>query len=113
MHPEFKGQRVRYAEIYVDFDGRRPIAVQRAVFRHLAFDESGRLDEHEWQKYDQLFAQTWPRIEELEEPHITNARAERAHDEIDRQFGWQPTPALRDQLYDAALHNRLVGGYRH
>ena len=41
-------------------------------------------------------------IEELQTPQITPARVQPVQHQIEREFGWQPTPALRDQLYDAA-----------
>jgi hypothetical protein len=113
VHPEFRGRRIRYAEIRVDYDGRRPVAVQGATFRNLTFDASGRLDESEVQSYEQLFIQKMPNVEELDKPHLTDARAARIDDEIERQFGWQPTRSLRDQLYAAALRGTLVGGTIH
>ena len=44
IHPEFRGQRVKYAEIFVALDGRRPVAVRHAAFGYLAFDGEGRFD---------------------------------------------------------------------
>jgi hypothetical protein len=112
-HPEFKAQRIKYAEINVDFDGRRPLAVQSAYFGHLKFDENGCLDEAEQERFEQLMIQTWPSPTGILQPRVAHLHTARARQQIEREFSWQPEPALRDQLYDAALHNRLVGGYRH
>jgi hypothetical protein len=113
VHPEFAGQRVKYATIYVDYDGRRPVFVRSASFGHIKFDKTGRLDAKEDERYQQLFIQKFPDLDELLKPHLTAARVARVDEQIEREFGWQPTPELRDQLYEAALHNRLVGGPRH
>lgn len=111
--PAFKGQRIKYAEIHVEYDGHRPVAVRRAVYRHLKFDEHGRLDQAESDRFDELFVQLWPQLDELERRELTDARAAEIKAQIEREFGWQPAPALREQLFDAALRNRPRGGYRH
>jgi len=111
VHPEFKGQRVRYAAIYIQYDGRRPLAVKRASFGYIPFDQNGRLDEHEWQKEQGLFVQYFPDLKNLEKPQVEEARIARVDQEMEREFAWEPAPTLRQQLYDAALHNKLSGGY--
>lgn len=112
LHPEFKGKRVKYAELHVEYRGRRPIAVRRAFFRYLTFDETGRADQKQIAAYEQLLVEKFPLIEELEHPEVTARRAARADQKIERDFGWKPKHTLVDQLYEAVLNHQLVGGGR-
>lgn len=111
VHPEFKGQRVKYAAIYIQYDGHRPIAVRRATFGVITFDENGRFDDTQWQRQAQLVVEGFPHSDEVNQPHLTDARVARANEEYGHEYGWEPTPSLRKQLYDAALHNKLTGAY--
>jgi hypothetical protein len=110
-HPEFKGQRVRYAAIYIQYEGRRPLTVKRASFGYISFDENGRFDDAEWQKEQELFVQYFPDPENRDKPGVEEARIAHLDAQIERELGWEPSPTLRHQLYDAALHNKLSGGY--
>ena len=113
LHPEFAGQRVKYAEISVSLDGyKRPLAVHRTSFGVLAFDQGGKIDDEQIMKIQAAVVEAFPRIGEFEHPELTDARAARANEEVDREFGWEPSPFLVKQLCDAALTNKLVGGTR-
>jgi len=110
VHPEFRGQRVRYAEIFVAFDGRRPVAVRHAAFGFLSFDGEGRFDAREWEKFDELMVHAWPAPVLSEVAHVPDIRVRIAERRIEEEHSWTPTAALRDQLYDAALRNKATGG---
>lgn len=111
VHPEYKGRRVKYAQIDVIYEGRRPVEVHRGYYGHVLFDQEGRFDTTEFDQAAQIIVREWdiPKVDEPEVVHFDHSAA----DEIERRFGWQPKTALREQLYEAALHNKLVGGYRH
>lgn len=111
VHPEFRGQCVRYAEISIQYEGRRPITVKRASFSYILFDQNGRLDDRQWQRQAQYTVEHFPQPGEAANPHLAEARIAELHEQYDREFSWKPTPSLREQLYHAALHNKLSGGY--
>jgi hypothetical protein len=48
---------VKYAEIFVALDGRRPVAVRHTAFGYLAFDGEGRFDAGEWEQFEQVMIQ--------------------------------------------------------
>lgn len=110
IHPEFRGQRVKYAEIFVALDGRRPVAVRHAAFGYLAFDGEGRFDADEWQQFEQAMVQTWPSPALTEASNVSDIRVRLAERRLEEDFSWKPTAALRDQLYEAALRNKATGG---
>lgn len=111
IHPEFRGQRVKYAEIFVALDGRRPVAVRHAAFGYLSFDGEGRFDAAEWENYAQVMIQAWPSPVLPESSNVPDIRVRLAERRLEEDFSWKPTAVLRDQLYDAALHNKATGGH--
>jgi hypothetical protein len=110
IHPEFRGQRVKYAEIFVALEGRRPVAVRHAAFGYLSFDGDGRFDDAEWEKFSELMIQTWPSPVLSERTNVSDMRVHLAERHLEEDHSWTPTADLRDQLYDAALHNKATGG---
>lgn len=113
IHPEFGGQRVKYAEIFVALDGRRPVFVPHAAFGFLSFDGEGRFDAREWEQFDELMVQAWHVPVLSEAANVSDMRVRIAERRMEEEHSWTPTAALRDQLYDAALHNRATGGHAH
>lgn len=110
VHAEFAGQRVRYAQIQVLHDGTHPTYVARATFHSLKFDETGRLDDDDVLKQQQLAVQLLNDPDDMNEPGRREARIKSVNDEFDLRFGWTPTAELRDQLFAAALANKRSGG---
>lgn len=109
LHPEFAGRRIKYAEIFINYTGRRPIAVHHANFSYLPFDREGGFDSTETEEYTAALVRSWgapgaggpSRFREFDPE--TKARFE-------GMFKWEPTDDLREQIYAAALSNKLVGG---
>lgn len=112
-HPEFRGQRVKYGEIFVALGGRRPVAVRHAAFGYLSFDGEGRFDAREWEKFDELMVQAWPLPVLSDAANVSDMRVRIAERRMEEEHSWTPTVALRDQLYHAALHNKATGGQAH
>lgn len=110
VHHEFRGRRVRYAEIFVTLDGRRPVAIRHAAFGYLSFDAEGRFDAAEWENFAVLMIQAWPSPVPSDSSNVADMRTRIAERQLEEDHHWTPTAALRDQLYDAALHNRATGG---
>jgi hypothetical protein len=104
VHPKFHGQRVKYAEIFVALDGRRPVAVRHAAFGYLSFDGEGRFDAGEWKKFADLMVQAWPFPVPSDRDNVSEMRVRVAERRLDEDHNWTPTATLRDQLYAAALH---------
>jgi hypothetical protein len=110
VHPEFRSRRVKYAEIFVALDGRRPVAIRHAAFGYLSFDAEGRFDAAEWERYAGLMVQAWPSPIPSDASSVSDMRGRIAERQLEEEHHWTPTAALRDQLFDAALHNRATGG---
>jgi hypothetical protein len=109
-HAEFAGQRVRYAQIDVAYEGNDPVRIARASFHSLKFDEAGQLDDEDVFKQQELMLQRLAEPADYYEAGGASARAERADQELDLRFGWAPTAELRERLFAAALGRKRSGG---
>ena len=110
QHVEFAGQRVRYAQIDVAYEGNDPIAVARATFHSMKFDDTGHLDEEDVFKQQEVMLKRLGQTDDYYHPGRREARAAQADEEFDLRFGWTPTEELRQRLFAAALANKRSGG---
>jgi hypothetical protein len=111
-NPEFKSQRIKYAAINVDYDGRRPLSVHSADFGVITFDENGCLDETEQLRYEQLMMDTRPSATGLQ-PRAAKRLGLRAQQQIDREFGIAAVAGTARPTLRSCAHNKLVGGSIH
>lgn len=109
-HLEFAGQRVRYAQIDVAYEGNAPIAVARATFHSLKFDATGHLDDEDIFKQQELMLKRLAEPDDYSHPGRREARAAQVDDELELRFHWTPTDELRQRLLAAALGNKRSGG---
>ena len=100
--PEYAGQRIRFAEIHVDFVDRRPTAIRKAHFGHMCFDRRGRFDASEW--IDVFMAGVDKYLARFEPPGNARERREvEARQRIRRAHDWKPSRSLKSRLHSAAL----------
>jgi hypothetical protein len=109
-HPEFAGQRVRYAQLDVCYEGDDAYSVGRATFHTLKFDAAGRLDEDDVLSQQQLAIQLLDDPDDIDDPRRREARITTVNEEFALRFQWTPTPELRELLFAAALGNKRSGG---
>jgi hypothetical protein len=104
--PELKGQRVRLATLHVQLDGKRPIAVAKASYNFITFDDDGILDSSEW---DQAFADTvatWTIHSRSKPSTLIDARARFTDRRHDHEMTWKPTDDIREALITKATGKR-------
>jgi hypothetical protein len=100
--PELRGQRVKLATMYVALDGRRAVAVARAQFNFITFDDNGLFNSTEWDESFDRTISTWT-LPTIDQPTpVIDARARFAdrRDEIEQT--WVPSDELRGRLVAAA-----------
>jgi len=104
--PELKGQRVKLATLHVQLDGKRPIAVAKASYNFITFDDDGILDSSEW---DQAFADTvatWTIHSRSKSSTLIDARARFTDRRHDHEMTWNPTDDIREALITKATGKR-------
>jgi hypothetical protein len=101
--PELRGQRVKLATMYVALDGRRAVAVARAQFNFITFDDNGLFDSTEWDEASERTISTWsiPKIDDEPTP-VIDARARFADRRNEIEQTWVPSDELRGRLVAAA-----------
>ena len=104
--PQLKGRRVRLATLHVQLDGKRAIAVAKASYNFITFDDDGLIDSTEWdQAFDETIA-TWA-IPSLPKPStLIDARARFTDRRQQHEMTWNPSDDLREALIAKATGKR-------
>ncbi|MEO8381774.1 MAG: hypothetical protein ABI779_19085 [Acidobacteriota bacterium] len=104
--PQLKGHRVKLATLQVQLDGKRPVAVMKATYNFITFDDNGILDSTEWdQSFEQTIA-TWAIPSIPKQPTVIDARARFTDRRHHHELTWDPTDELRDALFAKATGHR-------
>ena len=101
----FAGECIRAAEIAVMIENRKPVAVLRAIYFYLHFNEKGILDYGRFVKDGHLVAMAG--IPEIYmgkvQDNIINAQQEFAKRKRDHAVWWKPNMQLERDILDASI----------
>ena len=99
---QYAGKRVRFAEVAVELEERKPVQIIRAVYGILQFDSEGRIDAAEYEKEMRLSAEMMPPIlADRPSPKIVDAKHKFAKKRFVDQFRWEPTPQIDKSIVEA------------
>ena len=99
---QYAGKRVRFAEVAVELEERKPVRIIRAVYGILPFDSEGRIDTAEYEKEMRLSAEMMPPIlADRLSPKIVDAKHKFAKKRFNDQFRWEPTPQIDKSIVEA------------
>ena len=96
------GKRVRFAQITVQVDGRKPVGVRGASFGYLTFDDNGLFDSSEWDDAARATVESWPSPTNTAATSVLDARARFTDRRLELEHGWQPSDDLRKELFAKA-----------
>lgn len=100
--PQYAGKRVRFAEVAVELEERKPVQIIRAVYGILQFDSEGRIDAAEYEKEMRLSAEMMPPIlAGRSSPKIVDAKHKFAKKRFNDQFRWEPTSQIEKAIIEA------------
>jgi len=100
--PQYAGKRVRFAEVAVELEERKPVRIIRAVYGILPFDFEGRIDAAEYEKEMRLSAEMMPPIlADRLSPKIVDAKHKFAKKRFNDQFRWEPTFQIEKSIVEA------------
>ncbi len=104
---QYAGKRVRFAEVAVELEERKPVQIIRVVYGVLPFDSEGGIDTVEYEKEMRLSAEMMPPIlAERQSPKIVDAKHKFAKKRFDDQFRWEPTPQIEKSIVEAIFVKR-------
>ena len=99
---QYAGKRVRFAEVAVELEERKPVQIIRVVYGILPFDSEGRIDTAEYEKEMRLSAEMMPPIlADRLSPKIVDAKHKFAKKRFNDQFRWEPTYQIEKAIVEA------------
>jgi len=98
---QYAGKRIRFAEVAVELEDRKPVQIVRVVYGILPFDSEGMVDAAEYEKEMRLSAEMMPPIlADRSSPKIVNAKHKFARKRFNDQFRWEPTPQIEKSIVE-------------
>ncbi|RZB38491.1 MAG: hypothetical protein SRB2_00239 [Desulfobacteraceae bacterium Eth-SRB2] len=103
VHLEYKNTRIRYAEVILEIENRKPVSIARIVYGYLKFDSKGRVDK-EFHDEEQRVAIGMISLplpgESSNVVHATDRFAQKAFKD---NFSWIPSFELEQSIIKAAF----------
>lgn len=103
VHPEYKNTRIRYAEVILEIENRKPVSIVRIVYGFLEFDSKGYVDK-EAQDEEQRVAMGMISLPLSEESsNIVHASDKFAQKTFKDRFTWTPSFELEQSIIEASF----------
>jgi len=104
--PQYAGKRVRYAEVAIEFENRKPVEILRMEYFIMHFDSKGRIDSTARDDERRLGVNLIPPIYFEKDPVVIDAQHHFAKKRFDHQFRWKPTPEIEMAILKAIFKNK-------
>ena len=92
--PQYAGKRVRYAEVTIEFENRKPVEILRMEYFIMHFDPKGRIDGTVRDDIMSLGVNLTPPIYFKNDPVVIEAQHHFVKKRFDHQFRWKSTPDI-------------------
>ena len=106
--PQYAGKRVRYAEVAVEFENRKPVEVLRMEYFIMHFDSKGRIDGTVQYDIMSLGVNLIPPMYFKTDPVVIEAQHHFAKKRFDHQFRWKPTPEIEMAISKSIFKTNLL-----
>ena len=101
---EYKDSRIRYAEVVVELENRKPFSIARIVYGYLQFDSNGQVDEKFLNTEAQVAVSMLPSITLPEESeNVIHASDKFAQKRFKNEFTWTPSPELEEAIIEKSF----------
>ena len=98
---KYKNSRIRYAEIVVELENRKPLSIRRIVYGYLRFDSNGQVDEEFLNIEGQVAINMLPSISlPGESEKVIKAIDRFAKRRFKHEFTWTPSPELEEAIIE-------------
>jgi hypothetical protein len=105
--PKYANKRVRYVEVALELEQRKPVGILRILYLILPFDSEGRVDAAEQEKERRLGVEMVPPIfMDRDSKQVVEARHRFAKRRFDNEYRWKPT-----QEMEADIMAAIFGSY--
>ncbi len=100
--PEYAGQRVRYAVIFVELDNRQPTAIRRIDCSILQLNSKGQLDQKEWLRGVRLGMDSIaPPSAQVPASSVVDATYRFSRKRYHHEFRWKPNAEVMKAIEEA------------
>lgn len=97
---EYKNSRIRYAEIILELENRKPISIVRNIYGYLQVDSEGKVDQDFLDKEGQVAISMMPSISLPGEPeNVIHARDKFTQKRFKNKFTWTPSFELEQKIF--------------
>ena len=101
--PEYKNSRIRYAEVILEIENRKPVSIVRIVYGFLKFDSKGYVDK-EFQDEKMRVGMNMISLPlPGESPNVVHASDRFAQKTFKDQFTWSPSFELERSIIEASF----------
>ena len=100
--PEYANKRVRYVEVALELEQRKPVGILRILYLILPFDSEGRVDAAEQEKERRLGVEMMsPVLTDRDSKQVVEARHRFAKRRFDNEYRWKPTQEMEADIMAA------------
>jgi len=100
--PQYAGKRVRYVEVALELEQRKPVNILRLLYLILPFDSEGRIDAAEQEKERRLGAEMMPPIlMDRDSKQVIEAQHRFAKKRFDNEYRWKPSQEMEFAIMEA------------
>lgn len=98
VHLEYKNTRVRYAEVILELENRKPVSIARVVYGYLKFDSKGRVDKKSQDEEQRVAMGMISLPLPGEASNIVHASDRFAEKRFKDNFTWTPSFELEQEI---------------
>ena len=99
--PQYAGKRVRYVEVAIEFENRKPVNALRMQYFMMHFDSKGRIEAAVEDDLISLGANLVPIVNFKKDCVVIDAQHLFAKKRFDHQFRWMPTSEIKTAILKA------------
>ena len=103
--PKYAGKRVRYVEVALELEQKKPVSILRLLYLILPLDSEGRVDAAELEKERRLGGEMIPPILDRGSKQVVEAGHLFAKKRFDNEYRWTPTPEIEAAIINAVFEN--------
>jgi hypothetical protein len=101
---KYSGSRIRYVEIILELENRKPISINRIFYGYLQFDAEGKVDKDFLSREGQVIVNMMPSMSVQENPdNIIDASDKFAQKRFKNEFTWTPSFELEQIIIQKAF----------
>ncbi len=102
--PEYQDSMLRYAEVVVELENRKPVSIVRVVYGYLKIDSKGKVDQNFIKNEIRTVSETLPTTPFSGElKNVISASDKFAHRRFKHEFSWTPSSRIEQEIFNKSF----------